>query len=62
MELLKSEFMMDSKSKNNSIPCAISEVPKAKVPKKKFVLKNNMDEIPEEEAHINDEMDIKDQN
>ena len=54
--------MLDSKSKNNSIPCAISEVPKAKVPKKKFVLKNNMDEIPEEEAHINDEMDIKDQN
>lgn len=55
MELLNSEFMMDSTSKNNSIPCAISEVPKAKAPKKKLIFKNNMEGIPEEEEHINDE-------
>lgn len=60
IELLNSEFLMDSESKNNSLPCSISEVPKVKMPKKKLVLKNIMDEIPEEEAHINDEMDIKD--
>ena len=54
--------MLDTTSENNNRVCEISEVPKIKVQKKKTFHKNVLPEITEEEAPINEEMEIKSHN
>jgi hypothetical protein len=61
-ELLEHPFLQDLTSQNNGLPVSVSENPSRVKIKKKLVLKNPMEEIPEEEANINDEMEIRDQN
>jgi hypothetical protein len=60
-KLLEHPFLQDQSATKNELPVAVSENPsKVKTLKKKLVLRNPMEDIPEEEANINDEMEIKD--
>jgi hypothetical protein len=54
--------LQDLTSQNNGLPVNILENPSKFKIKKKLVLKNPMEDIPEEEANINNDMEIKDQN
>lgn len=49
-QLLNSEFMNDMTSENNGKPCEVHEHVKIKVFRKKLFTKNQLAEIPEEEA------------
>ena len=61
-KLLEHPFLQDLTSINNAHPCNVSENQSKVKLKKKLVLKNPMEDIPEEEANVNDEMEIKEQN
>ena len=62
-KLLEHPFLQDQSAINNELPVLVSENPsKVKTLKKKLVLVNPMEDIPEEEVNINDDMEIKDQN
>jgi hypothetical protein len=60
---LEHPFLQDLTSPTNDQPCSVIENQnKVKNIKKKPVYKNTMEDIPEEEININDDMEIKDQN